>query len=309
MAFAALILPGSPANASCGAAYCVLNTDWDLVAAQSAPGRIGLDLRYEFIPQDALYSGSSRISRSDVQEDVVEGKTINRNLSATLDYTITDHWGLAVTLPLVSRSHEHTVDPAGEAAGESWSFVRSGDARLLGRYQTALGEQGSIGLQFGTKLPTGSHQVANGDGTVAERALQPGTGSTDAILGAYYAHRPKFRDTSWFVQAQLQSAIATKDEFRPGSQLSVSAGISQPVADQLSLLLQLNALAKRRDSGANAEPDLSGGRYLFVSPGLSYAINAGSRLYGYVQLPVHRHVNGIQLTADWSLVAGYSLRF
>lgn len=309
LAFLCLVAPALPAAASCGSAFCVLNTDWDSLAVHNQGGQTTVDLRYEYIPQDALYAKGSRIAKATVDEDVAEKKTINHNLSATLDYAINRQWGVSVVLPVVSRSHSHTVDPTGSPVGESWDFTRSGDMRLLGRYQSALSEESSLGLQFGAKLPTGSHKVSNGDGTQAERALQPGTGSTDAILGAYYAYRPKFSGTSWFVQAQLQSATATADGFRPGNQLSASAGLSQPLGEELSLLFQVNALAKRRDSGANAEPDLSGGRYVFVSPGLSYNLSASNRVYGYLQAPVYRHVNGTQLTADWSFIAGYSHRF
>ena len=31
--------------------------------------------------------------------------------------------------------------------------------------------------------------------------------------------------------------------------------------------------------------------------------------YGFVQLPLYQYVNGVQLTADWALAAGLSVRF
>lgn len=299
----------APVHASCGSAFCVLNTDWDSLAVQGQPGQFTVDLRYEYIPQDTLYQRGHRIARSDVDEDTIETRTTNHNFAATLDYAFSRQWGISVVLPVVQRSHSHIADPTGSPFTESWRFTRGGDARVLGRYQLAAGEEGMVGFQFGVKLPTGEHKLANGDGTVAERALQPGTGSTDAILGAYYAYRPKFSGISWFVQAQAQQAMSTKDEFRPGHQFSLSGGISTPVTEALSAQFQVNALAKGRDSGANAEPDLSGGRYVFVSPGVSYSLSAANRIYGYVQAPIYRHVNGVQLTADWSLVLGYTHRF
>jgi len=64
-----------------------------------------------------------------------------------------------------------------------------------------------------------------------------------------------------------------------------------------------------RDSGAEAEPEDSGGDFAFIGPGLSYSLGRDTQLYGFVQVPLYQYVNGVQLTADWSLVAGLATRF
>jgi hypothetical protein len=74
-------------------------------------------------------------------------------------------------------------------------------------------------------------------------------------------------------------------------------------------MIQLNALYKDRDEGSEAEPEDSGGKFLFASPGLSYVIARNLQLYGFVQLPLYQYVNGVQLTADWAAVVGISSRF
>ena len=74
-------------------------------------------------------------------------------------------------------------------------------------------------------------------------------------------------------------------------------------------MLQANYVAKGRDSGAQAEPDDSGQRQLFLSPGMSYNITRDMQAYTYVQVPIYQSVNGVQLTADWSALAGVSFRF
>ena len=313
LAAAALVMPFA-AQASCGSAFCVLNTSWDAQGVQSQPGQATLDLRYEYVRQDQLWHGSSRISAAQDNTDALEKRTINRNLIATLDYTFNERWGMSVALPVVSRQHDHIADPTGDATPESWNFSRSGDLRVLGRYRLNADAPHSdhsspYGLQFGLKLPSGDYKLANGAGSVAERALQPGTGSTDLILGAYYTHRPTMSGPSWFAQGLLQSAVATQDQYRPGDQASFSVGVSYPQTEAFSLLFQVNGLIKQRDTGANAEPTLSGGRYLFASPGVSYGLTRDTQIYAFLQAPLYRHVNGIQLTADWSVVSGISLRF
>lgn len=300
----------SIASASCGSAFCVINTQWDTQGMNTEAGRFLADLRYEYIKQDRLRRGRRNVTAAEDTSDATELKTLNRNLVASLDYTFDRHWGIAASLPMVKREHTHIDDPAGAAAFESWNFSRLGDARILGRYRFDRAEAtDSLGLQFGLKLPTGDHRVANGEGLVAERALQPGTGSTDLVLGGHYAFRPQFQGLGWFAQVLYQYPIATRDDFRPGNQLSLTGGINYPVGDRVTLLFQLNGLVKGQDRGANAEPDLSGGRYLYASPGASFALTPDVQLYGFVQLPLLRDVNGVQLVAKQALVAGLSLRF
>lgn len=297
--------------ASCSAAFCTVNTNWDVQGIATEAGAKRLDLRYEYINQDRLRSGTHNISADQDTSDVTELRTTNRNWIATLDYAFNAQWAVSVALPLVSREHSHIAGPTGAATVEQWDFSKLSDVRMVGRYQFAVADphMGNAGVQFGLKLPTGDYRVANADGTVAERSLQPGTGSADLILGAYYSRPAGLHGLGWFAQGSYQRAVATRDGFRPGNQLSVTGGVTYPITQQVSLLAQLNALRKDRDTGSNAEPDLSGGNYVYASPGLSAAISKGVQVYGFLQLPVYRKVNGIQLTAERAVVAGVSMQF
>ncbi len=46
---------------------------------------------------------------------------------------------------------------------------------------------------------------------------------------------------------------------------------------------------------------------MFLSPGASWALTPRISVYGFVQKPIYQYVNGVQLTADWSAVAGIGL--
>lgn len=85
--------------------------------------------------------------------------------------------------------------------------------------------------------------------------------------------------------------------------------MSYPWIGRIALQLQLNTLWKNRDTGANAEPEDTGGTFVHISPGVSVPLRAKTRLYGFVQVPLVQKVNGVQLTADWSVAAGLSHRF
>jgi hypothetical protein len=186
---------------------------------------------------------------------------------------------------------------------------------VLGRYRLSSQEApdasqlGATGLNFGLKLPTGDYKQRNAEGELAERTLQPGTGTTDALLGAYLVRTLPLKDLSWFAQAQVQLPLNARDGYKPGRRLTADAGLRYDVNDRVSLLLQANLLVRGKDSGVNAEPEDSGGRSLFLSPGVSAAVAKDVRVYGFLQLPLYQYVNGVQLTADRAGVVGVSARF
>lgn len=308
------LFAATTAQASCGSAFCVLNTNWATQGVGHEAGVSRFDLHFEFVDQKNLHSGAKKIAPEDDTEDILEQRTINRNWVATYDYAFTRNWSVSASLPVVSRSHSHTVDPTGAAGGptpESWNFNKGGDARVLGYYKFDNDKNPLVnyGLTFGLKLPTGSYKVANADGAVAERMLQPGTGSTDVVLGGYYSAPSIGEDASWFAQLLYQQAASTKDEYTPGNQFQLNVGYRYPFAGDWQALLQLNGMIKARDSGANSEPDVSGSRTVFISPGLAYSFTHDFQLYTFVQLPLYRYYNGTQLAVDWAVVAGVTLRF
>lgn len=193
------------ASASCGAAFCMVNTSWDAQGAWTEAGT-RLDLRYEVLRQDQPRAGSDKVPVGALPRHHDEVSTYNRNLFVTLDHAFDDHWGLSASLPVVDREHQHIHNHHGARIQQSWQFTEVGDLRLLGRYQLDPRQRGEAelevaGFDFGLKLPTDKFDVRNAEGDLAERSLQPGTGTTDALLGAYYVRRLPLRDLSWFTQA------------------------------------------------------------------------------------------------------------
>jgi predicted porin len=122
----------------------------------------------------------------------------------------------------------------------------------------------------------------------------------------YTYHQLEGDATTLFVQALWQRPLTERDDYQPGQQVTLDIGLRYALTRSLNAQLQLNLLWKDHDQGLNAEPDDSGGSYAFLSPGASYALTKQMQLYGFVQLPLYQYVNGTQLTADWSAVAGVS---
>jgi hypothetical protein len=299
--------------ASCGAAFCAINTDWNLQRVVVEPGW-RLDLRYEYIKQDRPTAGTKRVSAGEIPRHHDEVKTVNRNYIGTLDYSFDDAWAVAVTAPFSERTHTHLHNHRGARIVEQWDFTRIGDVRVLGRHQwrSEHAERMTLdfyGVNFGVKLPTGERDVRNAAGDRAERTLQPGTGTTDLILGGFYSRVLPASGMSWFVQGLWQKPLDSREDYRPGERLTLDVGYRYEATERLGLMLQLNALRRERDSGSQAEPADSGGTFVYLSSGVSYGIAKGAQLYAFVQKALYQNVNGVQLTADWSAMLGLGKRF
>jgi Putative MetA-pathway of phenol degradation len=310
---ALVVLFADAANASCGAAFCNVNTNWSLQGVWTQPGP-HLDLRFEYIDQDQPMNGSRRIAVGEIPAHHDEVRTINRNLLTTFDYGFNANWGVTVVVPVVDRSHEHIHNHRGAQLIETWNFTELGDMRIQGRYQTYFGEitadrAGFAGATLGLVLPTGATNITNGEGAVAERSLQPGTGTTQLALSAYYRQALPIYNSSWYAQAGLQLPLNYYQDYKPGNAYALDLGYRYDVNDRLGLNLQLNYVYKDRDKGAEAEPNDSGGQTLSLSPGVTYAVTPSVQVYGFVAAPLYRYVNGVQLTADWSAAAGVSMQF
>jgi len=312
IALATAVAAAGDVSASCGSAFCMVNTSWNVQGAWTESGWRA-DLRYEYINQDQPRSGSSKVGVGQIPQHHDEVKTINRNWLASLDYTFNQDWGVSATLPIQDRDHTHIHNHRGQQLIETWNYTEVGDVRVVGRRQwhsENLDKQtlDTYGINFGLKLPTGATDVRNSAASLAERTLQPGTGTTDLILGGYYSRALGF-GKSWFVDALVQTPFSSHDNFKPGTRVSFDLGYRHEVTEKLGVMLQLNLLHKSRDSGSDAEPEDSGGRFVFVSPGVSYVVAKNAQIYGFLQLPLYQYVNGVQLTADWAAVVGVSTRF
>jgi len=285
-------------------------TDRFVQGSWDSPG-LYFDLRGEYIRQDRLYSGSHRIGADQVTEETIERETVNRNLIATLDWAFGSNWAMSLRVPFVDRTHIHDVlpeTPGDPIVTERWDIRHLGDVQVIGRYQLPLQDTTAYAVSAGLKLPTGSHTVTNDDGVPAERSLQPGTGTTDMIVSASLRHSLTGRD-ALFGQAGFAAALNSRDSFRPGNRVDAALGLVHQFAGNWSAALQLNVAYKARDSGAEAEPENSGSTTVQLSPGVNVPLGGATHLYGFVQLPVYQHVNGVQLMPRWAALIGLNTLF
>lgn len=295
------------ACASCG---CSLSSDWESQGLGSEPG-LRFDLRLDAINQDQVRSGTGKAGTWPVAGHEQELYTHNRYLTGTVDYSSGADWGVSLQVPIIQRSHAtNGFNFDGTDAGTS-NDTSLGDVKVIGRYQ-GFNDEKNIGVQFGLKLPTGSFTRTFTGGPLAgeplDRGLQPGTGTTDLILGLYH-FAPISQNWDYFVQAMAQAPLNSRDDYRPGSSLNVNVGWRYLGLDKFVPQLQLNARAVAKDSGANASPDDSGGKTLYLSPGVTYALSEKTKLYAFMQVPVYQNLNGFQLAPRVTASVGVNFAY
>ncbi len=294
---------------ACSTCGCTLNTD---LGNQGVQGGTGwrLDLRYDVVDQTQLRQGASPVSPPVPSPIEVEQRTRNSYFDLGLDYGFSRAWGVNLQLPLVSRFHSSYGENQTSPSTSDYSAA-VGDVRMLGRY-TGFEPDMSSGLLFGLKLPTGAtgrtFDAGPDRGATLDPTLQPGTGTTDAMFGAY--HFGEFDGTAgWFAQGLYQHALDSHVGFKPGDSFNLNAGLRFYWFESVTPQLQFNYQLRARDSGPAADAPDSGGRVLYLSPGVSFAFDSGWHGFVFVQVPVSRYVNGLQLTPRRILSVGASYNF
>ena len=310
----AMLLSLVPSTAlACASCGCTLSSDWENLDFASQGG-FKLDLRYDDIDQNDLRAGRHTISPqaasqivNDAEPQEVETYTHNHYITASLDYSHGGDWGVNIALPYIQRTHETlgtasdgvTPGPDGESYVSDTSNI--GDIRIVGRY-SGFSKRHDTGLLFGLKLPTGPTSLSGqstdttAPGPVGiDPGLQPGSGTTDLILGAYHAGTLG-QVWEYYAQGLYQRAFSAHAGYRPGDGYNLNLGLKYTGFDRVTPQLQLNARHVKHDTGANADTTSTGGTLVYLSPGVIVPVSDRVSLFGFVQVPVYQDVRGVQLT-------------
>jgi hypothetical protein len=303
------------ACASCG---CTLSAD-AAMGYSALPGW-RLSVEYDYINQNQLRSGTHTVS--DVPDGTeLENQTINQYVTAGLSYSPNSSWNVTLLVPYVIRSHStygifDSTQPLPELSRSFSSSI--GDTKLILSYQGWL-PTNNLGLQLGVKLPTGQYGTAvdfysgPNAGQPLDASLQPGTGSTDIIVGAYY-YRAISQDFDVFINAQFQAAVKERmdqpgNDYRPGNTTSVSFGLRYESNPRWVPQLQVNLLHKEPDTGALADIQNTAGNVAYLSPGVTAQVSARLHVFAFAQLPVYSNLYGTQLFPRWTASAGATYAF
>ncbi len=303
------------ACATCG---CTLSSDAAMGYSASTGWRVNFE--YDYIGQNQLRSGTHAVSGVPDGNEL-EHATINQYLNLGLSYSPDADWNIALRIPYVVRNHttHGEFDSTEPLPDLSHSFSSSlGDVRLLASYQGFLPTH-NLGVQVGLKLPTGAYgtHVKFDSGPLAgeplDASLQPGTGSTDLIVGAYY-YQAISQNWDAFVNGSFQAALTSKqndpgNDFRIGNLTTVSFGLRYEENPHIVPQVQINLSRKSHDQGALADAPDSAGTVAYLSPGLTVSLQHDLQVFGFVQVPLYSRLDGFQLAPRWTASVGMSYAF
>ncbi|HEV8335279.1 MAG TPA: hypothetical protein VGR67_02545 [Candidatus Polarisedimenticolia bacterium] len=311
----------SPCEASCGSANCFLVTGTQ--EGLNSPGQVTLDLSFKYLPQDRMLRGSRSVDEVLVPKIDFENRTIepdhHREIStlnllgeAGLNVGVTKRSTVSVVLPLyVEKRHEHfdEVGTPEEHFTNADGTSGFGDVRVLGRYALIAGTQNLLIAGAGIKVPTGAYKLRDGEGSINEPGIQPGSGATDYLGTLHYVHQWIPNRWEYFLSGTYQLRGENSLDYRFGSQTLANAGVRFSPGSRLVLSLQLNGQGAPHDSYRGQVVDGTGSRQIALTPGITIFGSSGIGFYAHVAVPVYQKVNESQLVPRTALAVGLTGTF
>ena len=244
--------------------------------------------------------------------------------SLAVAYGINHHLTVSAELPYIRR--DHLREGIADGVEQLGSVAGVGDMSLLAKYRLTDGAGFGFSLVGGLKVPTGSTHRRSPDGERLETEHQPGTGSWDPVIGAsgsaplgavtltasalYQfsgkgAQRTRLGD-------RMQGGIALSHRFgEPGHEHSETHNHHH--GDELDehhdaprsswdAFLELGGEWEGRQKIAGEVEQASGGKWLWLAPGVRFSWASQWSAAAAVAIPVYQRIrashpdNGYRLT-------------
>ena len=245
-------------------------------------------------------------------DDPLNRKSTVTNINLEIEYGLVNRVSILLILPYTNRTRETNVTDSETNDTEVISFSGQGfgDIIILGKYEiispSILSPLG-LAVGGGAKLPTGSFEEEN-NGTRLSIDLQPGTGATDLLLWGHFLYGFPSIGLSTNANFLYRYAGVNLDSYRYGDEFLTSVNGAYSFAEFLAINLQLKGRFAAEDYWNGRFLPSTGGVYIDLTPSLIYYEGSFS-LRVFVQVPVHRDVQGIQLAVNEMLGAEISYIF
>jgi hypothetical protein len=268
----------------------------------------GIKISERYTLLDQLYQGSSKQTNDGTKE-------VHWTTELTGFYGVTPDFMVMAVVPYKDGRTNDAMG-AGKASG-------LGDVALMGRYTFVKSEAADAttvmaGLA-GVKFATGSTNAKTSDGTgYLDSHMQPGTGSTDYLLGLSYSHSLSRLSLS----ANMLGTIPTEGKFGStkhqfGNALNydltgkyrVAPEAFEPTKTQVFAALGINGEVRQQEKEDGVAVPDSGGNTVYLSPGLQLVIAAHWVADLSYQYAIYHNLKGTQLGETYKVVSGITYLF
>jgi len=288
-------------------------------------------------PLDTMKGTGIKISeRYTVLDQVYQGTSENTNPGAkethwttelTGFYGITPEFMVLAVVPYkkgrTSGEPDLTVTPAVLDTAMAGDASGIGDIALIGRYTFLKSETPDSTTVMagvaGIKFATGSTNAKTSDGmNFLDSHLQPGTGSTDYLLGVSYSHSLQ----RFSLSANLLGTITTEGKFGTtkhqfGNALNydltgkyrMAPEEFAPTKPQLFVALGINGEVREREKEDGVTVTDSGGNTIYLSPGLQLVLAPHWVLELSYQHAIYHNLYGTQLGETYKAIGGVTYLF
>jgi len=271
---------------------------------------------------DEVYRGTSKQTNPGAKEE-------HWTTEVTGFYSMTPEFMVMAIVPYKygKTSGELMLNPDGTVAGLDTAGAGNasgiGDVAIMGRY-TFLKQENPDSTNvmagvFGIKFPTGKTDAKTADGLdFLDSHLQPGTGSTDYLLGLSFSHSLN----RFSLSANLLGTITTEGKFGNtkhefGNSLNydvtgkyrVYPEAFSPRQAQIFLALGLNGEAREREKVAGTTDPNSGGNTVYLSPGVQLVLAPHWVIDISYQQAVYHNLYGTQLGETYKAIGGVTYLF
>ncbi len=298
--------------------FCLLSQGISPLDTMKGTG-VKVSERYTLL--DQVYQGTSRQTNVGAKEE-------HWTTELTGFYGIMPEFMVMIVLPYKNgnTSGELMQNPDNTLSLDSGGAGRAsglGDIALLGRYtflkQENPGTANIVAGVFGIKFPTGRTNMKTTDNAdYLDSHLQPGTGSTDCLLGLSFSRSLKRSSLS----ANLLGTITSRGKFGDtshefGNSLNydmtgkyrVYPEAFSPEKPQIFFAMGINGEAREREKIAgDIDPD-SGGNTIYLAPGVQVSLAPHWVFELSYQRAIYHRLNGVQLAETYKTVGGVTYLF
>jgi hypothetical protein len=269
----------------------------------SEKGSWQFSLSYDYNQLKTLKSGNTEL-------DDKRRERLTQSILFETGYTFSKRISLDLFLSYV-RQERHIFTSLGT---NSTITNGVGDGVLLIKYNFFTEAPKTTALVgIGPKIPIGATDKTSENGIALPADLQPGSGAWDAVFWGTFSQSLGFRPSMSISVTSTYRATGVNPDYLGsiayefGNDLQIITGISDRFIIGSSIWdpsISFRYRKAERDKNNGVEIDATGGKWVFLVPGLKYSISPNLAVNASVEIPLYSFVNNTQLTPTSRITLG-----